>query len=82
YNDLKIHIVTHIEKNFYFLRKNINDHGSVEFLKENLFLLKNEKDEEKLEALFKNLHRFFSAKNLDIKILKNNSENDYNEEPF
>ena len=45
-------------------------------------LLKNEKDEEKLEALFKNLHRFFSAKNLDIKILKNNSENDYNEEPF
>ncbi|EAJ3165037.1 LOB domain containing-protein, partial [Campylobacter coli] len=32
--------------------------------------------------LFKNLHRFFSAKNLDIKILKNNSENDYNEEPF
>ncbi|AOH49266.1 DNA primase [Campylobacter coli] len=82
YLALKKQIFTLIEKNFVLLSKNLNDHELVEFLKENLFLLKNEKDEEKLEALFKNLHRFFSAKNLDIKILKNNSENDYNEEPF
>ncbi|EAK2628936.1 DNA primase [Campylobacter coli] len=82
YLALKKQIFTLIEKNFTLLSKNLNDHELVEFLKENLFLLKNEKDEEKLEALFKNLHRFFSTKNLDIKILKNNSENDYNEEPF
>ncbi|HEB7542929.1 TPA: hypothetical protein RZH61_000344, partial [Campylobacter coli] len=54
----------------------------VEFLKENLFLLKNEKDEEKLEALFKNLHKFFSTKNLNIKNLKSNCENNNDEEPF
>lgn len=82
YLALKKQIFTLIEKNFTLLSKNLNDYELIEFLKENLFLLKNEKDEEKLEALFKNLHRFFSAKNLDIKILKNNSENDYNEEPF
>ncbi|EDO6594979.1 DNA primase [Campylobacter coli] len=82
YLALKKQIFTLIEKNFTLLSKNLNDHELVEFLKENLFLLKNEKDEEKLEALFKNLHRFFSTKNLDIKVLKNNSENDYNEEPF
>lgn len=82
YLALKKQIFTLIEKNFTLLSKNLNNHELVEFLKENLFLLKNEKDEEKLEALFKNLHRFFSTKNLDIKVLKNNSENDYNEEPF
>lgn len=82
YLALKKQIFTLIEKNFTLLSKNLNNHELVEFLKENLFLLKNEKDEEKLEVLFKNLHRFFSTKNLDIKVLKNNSENDYNEEPF
>ncbi|EDO7682993.1 DNA primase, partial [Campylobacter coli] len=71
-----------IEKNFVLLSKNLNDHELVEFLKENLFLLKNEKDEEKLETLFKNLHKFFSTKNLNIKNLKSNCENNNDEEPF
>ncbi|EAL2783288.1 DNA primase, partial [Campylobacter coli] len=75
-------IFTLIEKNFVLLSKNLNDHELVEFLKENLFLLKNEKDEEKLETLFKNLHKFFSTKNLNIKNLKSNCENNNDEEPF
>ncbi|HEB7555331.1 TPA: DNA primase, partial [Campylobacter coli] len=82
YLALKKQIFTLIEKNFVLLSKNLNDHELVEFLKENLFLLKNEKDEEKLEALFKNLHKFFSTKNLNIKNLKSNCENNNDEEPF
>ncbi|EAJ1135132.1 DNA primase, partial [Campylobacter coli] len=82
YLALKKQIFTLIEKNFVLLSKNLNDHELVEFLKENLFLLKNEKDEEKLETLFKNLHKFFSTKNLNIKNLKSNCENNNDEEPF
>ncbi len=77
---LKKQLFTLIDKNSNFLIKNLKHGELVEFLKDNLSFLKNEKNEEKLEESFKNLHKIFSNKNFKAQDLGLNFRK--NNEPF
>ncbi|TKX31541.1 DNA primase [Campylobacter estrildidarum] len=79
---LKKQLFTLIDKSSHILNKNLKEKECLTFLKEYLFLIKNEKDEVKLEELFKNLNRIFSFKKFGTKELNINSTQEYNEEPF
>ncbi|MBZ7964034.1 DNA primase [Campylobacter sp. 2457A] len=79
---LKKQLFALIDKNSQILNKNLTQEECLCFLKEYLLLLKNEKDEIKLEQLFKSLNKIFSLKKFDAKELNINSTQEYNEEPF
>ncbi|MBZ7935639.1 DNA primase [Campylobacter sp. B0100352/1] len=79
---LKKQLFALIDKNSQILNKNLTQEECLYFLKEYLLLLKNEKDEIKLEQLFKSLNKIFSLKKFDAKELNINSTQEYNEEPF
>ncbi|MBZ7972993.1 DNA primase [Campylobacter molothri] len=79
---LKKQLFTLINKNFHILNKNLTQEECLHFLKEYLLLLKNEKDEIKLEQLFKSLNKIFSLKNFSAKELNINFTQEHNEEPF
>ncbi|MBZ7942193.1 DNA primase [Campylobacter molothri] len=79
---LKKQLFTLIDKNFHILNKNLTQEECLHFLKEYLLLLKNEKDEIKLEQLFKSLNKIFSLKNFSAKELNINFTQEHNEEPF
>ncbi|MBZ7929653.1 DNA primase [Campylobacter sp. LH-2024] len=79
---LKKQLFTLIDKNFHILNKNLTQEECLHFLKEYLLLLKNEKDEIKLEQLFKSLNKIFSLKNFNAKELNINFTQEHNEEPF
>ncbi|MBZ7936828.1 DNA primase [Campylobacter sp. RM9939] len=79
---LKKQLFTLIDKNFHILNKNLTQEECLRFLKEYLLLLKNEKDEIKLEQLFKSLNKIFSLKNFNAKELNINFTQEHNEEPF
>lgn len=59
---LKKQLFSILDKNFIFLSKNLKSEDLNYFLKENLTLLKNEKDTEKLELLLKKFHKIFVQK--------------------
>ncbi|MBZ7947673.1 DNA primase [Campylobacter sp. RM9929] len=79
---LKKQLFTLIDKNFHILNKNLTQEECLRFLKEYLLLLKNEKDEIKLEQLFKSLNKIFSLKIFNAKELNINFTQEHNEEPF
>ncbi|TKX32976.1 DNA primase [Campylobacter aviculae] len=79
---LKKQLFTLIDKSSYILNKNLSEEGCLIFLKEYLPILKNEKNETKLEQLFKNLNKILTLKKFNVEELKTDFAKESNNEPF